>query len=282
MVVGGGWRNLGGRLVVRAGKGRALPRQHGDEEVQDGEVITDDLAADDSSSSAERRLSGRLRRSPLRGRVGDRRTRLRSHGADAPAPPAQGQGLCYGAAPGCARPRPRQCCAGFTPPGAAAGGRWRPRRWRPHRGPGPVAGGSGRGGRRGPRRQDDDDDGECALGRRSLVLAAEVSQSGCDWMKARRISWPAISAAHPPQGRILVGAGPPGGWYRAHTQLLLRQHWAGDSCRRPGAGLAATGARRPRTPAAAGGRRGDGPGLRRACTAAGDDPGQVGGEPHGR
>ena len=29
----------------------------------------------------------------------------------------------------------------------------------------------------------DDDDGERALGRRSLdVLAAEVSQSGCDWM----------------------------------------------------------------------------------------------------
>jgi len=99
--------------------------------------------------------------------------------------------------------REAQCCAGFTPPGAAAGGRWRPRRWWPRRGPGPVVSGSGRGGRRGPRRQDDDDDGECALGRRSLVLAAEVSQSGCDWVKARRISWPAISAAPPPQGRIL-------------------------------------------------------------------------------
>ena len=143
----------------------------------------------------------------------------------------------------------------------------------------------------------DDDDGdefERALGRSLEALAAEVSQSGCDsldeavvsaadqlaeaMMAMRGAREQAQEVRSPPaaggQRAGFSGAGPPGGWYRAHLK-------SGDA-RAASTGLAMTaaGARRGRAsrrrergghghprfkslapPAAAGGRRGDGAGA---------------------
>jgi len=150
-----------------------------------------------------------LRRSPLRGTRRGQAHEVQEPRGAAPAPPAQGQGFMLrnrsGLREAQAQPHGGDRGGSAAPgaprgPGAAAGqvqvGCWRPRRravaaalagalglWPAAAAAADAVDHDDSCEMVGSESEVDDDDGERAHGRRSLdVLAAEVSQSGCDWM----------------------------------------------------------------------------------------------------